>query len=88
MYMIQIQDNKAEELKEHAYKMLKHGKKLYECIEEICEDDAIGERGGYGRYGNRGGYGNRMGYRDDWEDDEDFGQRRGVRGTGRYSRYR
>lgn len=98
-YMIQIQEDKAEELKEHAKKMLKHGKKLYECIEELCEESSMGERGNYGsrygnRYGNRGGgsggYGNRMGYREeeDYDDeDNDFGQRRGVPGSGR-GRYR
>lgn len=80
-YMIQIREEKADELKEHAKKMLKHGKKLYECIEELCEDSSMGERG---YYGNRG-YGNRIGYRD--EDDEDFGERRGVPGSGR-GRYR
>lgn len=98
MYMIQISESKADKLKEHAYKSMKHLGKLYECVEELCEDSPMGERGGrYGsRYGNRGGggysgggYGNRMGYREeeDWEDDE-MGERRGVRGTGRYSRFR
>lgn len=94
-YMIEISESKADKLKEHAYKSMKHLRKLYECIEELCEDGSMGERGGsrYGnRYGNRGGgssYGNRMGYREEWEDeDEDFGERRGVIGTGRYSRYR
>lgn len=87
--MIEISESKADKLKEHAYKSMKHLGKLYECIEELCEDDSMGERGGrYGsRYGNRGGgYGNRMGYREDWEDD-DMGERRGVPGSGR-GRYR
>lgn len=98
--MIEVSESKADKLKEHAYKAMKHMGKLYESVEELCEEGSMGERGGgYGsRYGNRGGggggggggYGNRMGYRDEWEDDEesDFGQRRGVRGTGRYSRFR
>lgn len=49
------------------------------AMEEMHEE--YGERGSYstGNYG--GGYGQR-----DW--DEDFGERRGVKGTGRYSRYR
>lgn len=97
-YMIEIHESKAEEMAEHAKQMLKHGKKLYECIEELCEESSMGERGGYGRgghYGMRmdgGRYGNRMGYRDeedweDWEDDEDFGERRGRSSrTGRYVR--
>lgn len=96
MYMIQIQEDKAEELKEYAKKMLKNGKKLYECIEELSDESTMGERGSYGsrygsRYGNRGGgggYGNRMGYREQWEEDDDeMGERRGVPGSGR-GRYR
>ncbi|MCM1295842.1 MAG: hypothetical protein NC311_09900 [Muribaculaceae bacterium] len=94
-YMIQIEERKADEMKEHAKKMLRHGGKLMECIEELCEESSMGERGNYGsrygnRYGNRGGgYGNRMGYREEDYDDEesDFGQRRGVPGSGR-GRYR
>lgn len=87
------------DIKEHASKALKHMGKLMECVEDLCEESQMGERGGYGRYGNRGGYGggnsgggygNRYGNREDedWNDDDDFGERRGVRGTGRYSRYR
>lgn len=91
--MIQIEEDSAMELKEHAKKALKHMGKLMECVEELCEESQMGERGGYGnrgggRYGNRGGYsggsgggyGNRMGSREDeWDDDEDddFGERRG-----------
>lgn len=93
-------------LKEHAKKILKHGKELFECIEELCEEGgSMGERGGYGnrgggggygnRYGNRGGYGgggygNRYGnreYDEDWDDEEDFGERRGRSSrTGRFVR--
>jgi len=93
-YMIEITESKASEMAEHAEKVLKHGGKLMQCIEELCEESRMGERGGYGRYGNRydggGRYGNRMGYRDeDWDDDEDFymGERRGRSArTGRYVR--
>lgn len=101
-YMIQIEEDSAMELKEHAKKALKHMGKLMECVEELCEESQMGERGGYGnrgggRYGNRGGYsggsgggyGNRMGYRDEeWDDeDDDFGERRGRSSrTGRYVR--
>lgn len=94
-YIIEITEDKAMDLKEHAKKILRHGKELFECIEELCEESQMGERGGYGRYGNRGGggrFGNRMDYREDedWDDDDydRMGERRGVRGTGRYSRYR
>lgn len=92
--MIQIEEDSAMELKEHAKKALKHMGKLMECVEELCEESQMGERGGYGNrgggsggYGNR--YGNRMGYRDEeWEDeDDDFGERRGRSSrTGRFIR--
>lgn len=101
MHIIEITEDKAMDLKEHAKKILKIGKEMYECIEDLAEGSQMGERGGYGRYGNRGGggysggsgggYGNRYGnreYDDEWDDDDDFGERRGVKGTGRYSRYR
>lgn len=50
------------DIKEHASKALKHMGKLMECVEELCEESQMGERGG-GSYGNRGGgrYGNRGG---------------------------
>ena len=86
-YMIEIHESKAEEMAEHAKKMLKHGKKLYECIEDLAEESSMGERGGYGRGGR---YGNRMDWRDeDWDDDDDpyMGERRGRSSrTGRYVR--
>lgn len=62
--MIQIEEESAMDIKEHAGKALKHMGKLMECIEELCEEGGyMGERGG-GSYGNRGGggrYGNRGG---------------------------
>ena len=81
--MIEIEDSKVERMSGYAEKMLKYGGKLMQCIEELSEgsgmgqrDDGYGNRGGYG-----GGYGNRYG-------GGSMGQRRGVPGTGRYSRYR
>lgn len=63
-YMIQIEEDSAMELKEHAKKALKHIGKLMECVEELCEESQMGERGGYGnRGGGSGGYGNRYGNR-------------------------
>ena len=64
-YMIQIEEESAMEMKEHAKKALKHMGKLMECVEELCEEGgSMGERGG-GSYGNRGGgsYGGRYGTR-------------------------
>lgn len=63
-YMIQIEEDSAMELKDHAKKALKHMGKLMECVEELCEESQMGERGGYGnRGGGSGGYGNRYGNR-------------------------
>lgn len=85
MVTIKITTKKKEKMSEHAEKALRHMGKLMQCIEELGEDDDMGER-----YGNRyegGGYGNRyMGERD--EDDEDdypmHERRRRSRTTGRY----
>lgn len=49
--MIQIEEDSAMELKEHAKKALKHMGKLMECVEELCEESQMGERGGYGNRG-------------------------------------
>ena len=96
MYMIEIEESKVDKMAELAEKMLKYGGKLMSCIEELSEESGMGERGGYreGSMGNRyierdGAGGNRGGYgmRDDDEDDQ-MGERRGVKGTGRYSRFR
>lgn len=62
------------DMKDHAKKILKHGKELIECIEELAEGSHMGERS-YGR-------GGRMGYRDDEERDYDRMGERG--GYGRY----
>lgn len=88
MYMIEISSEEKDELKDKAKKLLKYGKELYECIEDLVEGSQMGERGGYGRYGNRGGYGggsssggysggggygNRYGNREDEDwDDDDY----------------
>ena len=97
-YIIEITSEEKDELKDKAKKLLKYGKELYECIEDLAEGSQMGERGGYGRYGNRGGYGggysggsgggygNRYGNREeeDWDDDDDY-DRMGER-RGRSSR--
>lgn len=81
MKVIEITERKREKMSEHAEKMLRHAGKLMQCIEELGEREGMGER-----------------YDDDWDDDdddddfgrrdEDMGRRRGVKYTGRYSRYR
>ena len=99
MYMIEITEDKLNKATDYAEKMLKYGGMLMQCLTEWEEENGMGERGGYSRsmmgqrgdyrgYGSRGGYGNRMNYRDDDEDEwEEMGERRGVRGSGRGSRY-
>lgn len=91
-YIIEITEEKVEGMAEHARQMLRHGKELCECIEELAEG-SMGERGGYGRgmrYAGGGGrYGNRAGYREeDWDDEDPYmGERRGRSSmTGRYMR--
>lgn len=87
MKVIKIEESKMDKLSEYAEKILKHGGKLMQCIEELSEggygerdddddweDDEMGMREGY-----RGGYGNRYGNRDE------MGMRRSRR-TGRYMR--
>jgi hypothetical protein len=103
MYMIEIEESKVDKMSELAEKMLKYGGKLMSCIEELSEESGMGERGGYGNRGSGGSMGNRYIERDgaggnrtggygnrdeDWEEDEQMGERRGVKGTGRYSRFR
>lgn len=90
-YIIEITSEEKDELRDKAKKLLKYGKELYECIEDLAEGSQMGERGGggYGRYGNRGGggYGNRED--EDWDDDDydRMGERGGrSRYTGRYVR--
>ena len=51
-YIIEITSEEKDELKDKAKKLLKIGKEMYECIDELAEGQQMGERGGYGnRYG-------------------------------------
>lgn len=87
MFTIKITEKKKEKMAEHAEKALKHLGKLMQCVEELGEEDGMGER--YNYRNNMGGrYGSRMGERDDWdeEDDENYpmGERRRRSSSGRY----
>lgn len=73
-------DEQIDEMLEKAYR-----KGYKKAMEEMHE--GYGERGGYSG-GGRGGYGMREPWKEDDDDDYDYGERRGVRGTGPYSRYR
>ena len=80
MQIIEITESKVEKMSDYAEKMLKYGGKLMQCIEELSGGESMGRRERYyddddERYDEMG---DRVGY----------GERRGVRGTGRYSRYR
>lgn len=76
-----IMREKSHELKEILTRAL-------DVVEQMCEGE-MGERGGYGnRYYDRDMMGERMGMRDYQEmPPYEMGERRGVKGTGRYSRY-
>lgn len=93
MRVIEITEDKREKLSHNVEKALKYMGKVMQCIDTLDDDEEMGyrenESGGYrGGMGNREPMGRRrggsMGERDDdWEDDDDMGERRGVRGSGR-----
>ena len=86
MMMIEISESKVEKMSDYAEKMLRYGGKLMQCIEELSEGESMGERwDDDDRYYDDEGMGERGGY---GGSGRGRGQRRGVRGTGRYSRYR
>ena len=97
---IVITESKKEKMSEYAEKMLRYGGKLMQCIDsldeggygnrdddddEMDDDDDFGQRGGYS--GGRSSYGMRDGGPYGMRDGM-MGERRGVRGTGPYSRFR
>lgn len=75
-----IMREKSHELKEMLHRAL-------DIAEQMCEGGEMGERGGYGMREHDYPYGDRMGMRDYPQYPYEMGERRGVRGTGRYSRY-
>lgn len=89
MTTVVMMKNKAKEMKSLVEEGLHAFGRVMSICEELCEDSEMGERGGY--YGHRDmdyPYGDRMGMRDYSEmPPYEMGERRGVRGTGRYSRY-
>lgn len=100
MVMIRVPKDKTMELKGMISEGLHIFGRAMSLAEEMCEGAEMGERGGY--YGNRDmdyPYGDRMGMREDYMGERHYpqypimgerdymGERRGVRGTGRYSRY-
>lgn len=78
-YMIEITENKVNEMSELVEKMLKYGGKLMHCIDEMGDDR--GER-----MGRRSPM---QDYRDNWknyddDDDDRYDERRGGRRSGGY----
>lgn len=96
MRIIEIREDKVSKLGEHIEQALRHAGKAMQCIEEM--QHGMGERVDYGRYGMRDGYAMRDGYgmREDMThpygeryermEDDDMGERRRSRMTGRYMR--
>ena len=93
MYMIEIETKEIDKASEYAEKALKYMGKVMQCLTEWEDEGGYGERGGQsgGSYGMRSRYDNYVqrgdyGYRDDdWEMDDEMGERRRrSRRTGRY----
>lgn len=81
--IIKVPRSKVEEMSETASKMLRYGGKLMQCLEDMQDEDEMGERNMNYRYpmGMRG----RMGHRDEEdEDDDEMGERRRRNSRGRY----
>lgn len=77
-------------LREKSHELKEILGRAMELVAQMCDDsNEMGERGGYGnRYYDRDMMGERMGMRDYQEmPPYEMGERRGVKGTGRYSRY-
>lgn len=92
---IKITEKKKEKMVEHAEKALKHLGKLMQCVEELGENEEMGERYGNryttreggGSMGNRGGINYRSTDEDDFDDEDDemmHQRRRRSSVTGRY----
>ena len=96
MKIIEIKEDKYDDLCENIENGLRFLGKAMQCLDDMKGEGMEGEEeseygmrgygmrdGGYGErdgeYGMRGGYGRR--------DGASYGMRRGVKGTGRYSRY-
>lgn len=89
MYMIEITENKMDELAENAEKMLRYGGKVMSCIDSLRRDEGrMGERNpmpdyrDWGHDNGRGRYDSGM----DYDDGGRYGERRGGgwRGSDRY----
>lgn len=85
--MIEISESKVDKLTDYAEKVLKYGGKMMQCIEELSEGEGMNERRNDDRYYDDDRY-DEMGERNYGGGRGGYNERRGVRGTGRYSRYR
>ena len=86
MYMVEITDNKFDELVENAEKMLKYGGKVMSCIESIRQSEGrMGERSPMSDYRDMGRDERRRYERGmDYDDEGRYGGRYGERYGGGY----
>ena len=88
MVIIEMNEEKREEMSELCEKMLHYGGKLMQCLENLpdgSESEAMGQRSPRGDYRGRGGMRDdldEMGER--YEDMSDYGMRGGYRTRRRY----
>lgn len=73
MMYFQVEEDKVEKVSEHLEKGLRYIGKAMQCVDDMLQEGQMGERSSY-REDDEDMIGERMGYR------------RGVRGTGPYSR--
>ena len=87
MIMMQISREKKQKLSDYTEKVLHYAGKLMQCVESLESEDGFGERSNsrYMGMDHDEDYDHEEGYGDRWRA---YGDRRGVRGTGPYSRYR
>lgn len=79
MMYFQVEEDKVEKISDHLEKGLRYIGKAMQCVDDMMQGGSMNERGNYSEG---------MGYREDDDEvmNERMGYRRGVRGTGPYSR--
>lgn len=78
MMYFQVEEDKVEKISDHLEKGLRYIGKAMQCVDDMMQGGSMNERGNYR---------DNIGYRDEEPDYEGgVNYRRGVRGTGPYSR--
>lgn len=89
MRMIEIDESKKGMLSDYTEKILRYAGKIMQCVEDIEGGEGYGERSGtYRHFGMRDHDDYDPEYYGERYSGDGYGERRGVRGTGPYSRYR